>query len=279
MAGVGLIGSGIGLANTILGADRVTLGSMVLTGIEVPEVMRWGGAQAISVQVAPGGDVSTSRLGVRYAPIRWNGIFSGPAALLRSRMPYTMMAGGKPVTLSWNDRSYTVLVASYQADDKYQNWIPYSIQCVVIKDNALTGGASAPGVLGLVTSAISSATGLTPTQLGTLAGQIQQAAAIVGQATNIAGAVFPPKAARTTQAQGALSTAQATAVAQQQSNAAAIAKANTAAGSAFVAPPGSATGGLAAFNELALVMAAEAALPAILGYLGQAAANIKASGA
>lgn len=133
----------------------VQLGGVTFGGVEVPQVIRWGGKLEIIKHKMPGGVKIFNSTGLDFPPIGWSGIFDGSDAITRSRQLYTMMNAADLISLSWNDRSYTVLISSYEAHDTKTNWIPYSIVCEVLRDETLSSAPSAPSALAQVSADIS----------------------------------------------------------------------------------------------------------------------------
>lgn len=176
----------LGVAQSALaGAIGVVVGGVSCTGIELPEKMSWGGTQALAKQVLPGGTVIVSAMGLQYKPISWSGIFEGQFALLRSSMLYAMMDAANQVLLNWNDRVYTVVVSEYHADDTKTNWIPYSVTCEVIRDEALPLLEAVTDFIGSVEGDIADAIGIDP---GGIAGGLALNAAAV--AVSVAGSTI-----------------------------------------------------------------------------------------
>jgi hypothetical protein len=126
-------------------------------------------------------------MGIDYSPLTWTGYFQGYNALVRSRALYTMMADAKIVNLSWNDRSFQVLVTSYEASDEKPNWIPYSITCTVSSDATLSSKPPAPSLLSRITGGLENALGITPSDLAGVAAGLstaQQLAGVAGALTD-----------------------------------------------------------------------------------------------
>lgn len=189
----GSLASITGAVATLFGAGgQVSIGGVVLSEWEVPERIQWGGSQALSEQVAPGGVVATAALGIRYRPIEWSGICQGPSATARSRLLYAMMAAGQAVSLSWFTHSFKVIVERFEASDEKRGWIPYRISCRVQQDNALApASAGAGSLLGEISDKITSGLGLSTTDLGIDMGGVQSALQVAQRAATAVGSVVP----------------------------------------------------------------------------------------
>jgi hypothetical protein len=253
------------------GSGNVKLGSLTLSGIEVPETIRWGGRQSISSPELPGGIVNLFAMGICYPPLKWSGYFEGFNALSRSRVLYTMMNTAAIVRLSWNDRMYSVMVEEYTATDTQPNWIPYHVTVRVLRDETLFGYKPKSSLLAQVFGDITASLGITPSDLSDVSdavGKAQVAAQAVGAVTAGSSASLA--------LQSSLSGAQSAiggATALANGNIAGLAVAAAGAGSVF--PGGSAATGAANVQSAVLASSHLAALSAMKGQVGRAQANVK----
>jgi hypothetical protein len=258
------------VAQVFGGAGTVTLGSVVFSGYEVPEQIPWGGSQGVVKQIRPGGVVDMALMGVVFPPITWTGFFNGAAARSRARQVYAMLNAGAPVSLSWGDRLYTVIVANFTSRERYSNWIPYSVTCDVVRDETLAGGSQPPTLLAQVSQDITSALGLTPDTLASVQTAIGQA-----QTLATAGGVITGGSSAALALQGGLSAAQGAVGGAQsiaEGNIGGIVGIAEAAGSVF--PPGNAATGASNLNAAASAAGTLAALLPVAGYLGRCATNV-----
>jgi prophage DNA circulation protein len=117
------------------------LGDVAFERMEVPEVIPFGGEQALGVYKLAGGTRVIHAMGRDDAPLEWSGIFMGKYASQRAELLDAMRIEGNTHPLSWGRHSYTVIIQSFapQFQRKYQ--IPYRISCVVVEDLA-TASAS-----------------------------------------------------------------------------------------------------------------------------------------
>ena len=112
------------------------LGPVVFQDFEVPGRVSFGGAQRLAVHRLLGGTRVIDALGRDDAEVRFQGIFSGQDATLRARMLDELRTTGTPLPLTWAVFYYTVVLTRCEAE--YQNgwWIPFSIGCTVLRDEA-----------------------------------------------------------------------------------------------------------------------------------------------
>ena len=129
-------------ADTIL-----TLGDFEFGRFEVPEKIGFGGDQALVAHKLVGGTRIIDAMGRDDAPLEWSGMFLGENALVRARHIDQLRIAGAPLTLSWSEFSYSVIIQSYRPDFSRYYEIPYRISCMVIED--LTSPVTADGTEGV----------------------------------------------------------------------------------------------------------------------------------
>jgi hypothetical protein len=112
------------------------LGSVAFRDFEIPSGINFGGRQRLALHRLPGGSRVIDALGRDDAQISFSGIFSGPDATLRARLLDEMRVAGDSVPLTWDVLLYTVLISDFRADYRNGWWIPYSIACTVLRDEA-----------------------------------------------------------------------------------------------------------------------------------------------
>jgi hypothetical protein len=112
------------------------LGPVIFRDFEVPSGINFGGRQRLAVHRLPGGTRIIDALGRDDAKITFSGIFSDSDATLRARSLDELRSVGLPLPLTWDVFFYTVLISTFQADYRNSWWIPYSITCTVIRDEA-----------------------------------------------------------------------------------------------------------------------------------------------
>ena len=112
------------------------LGPIAFQDFEVPNRITFGGAQRLAVHRLPSGARVIDALGRDDAELSFAGIFSGTDATLRARAIDELRAAGLPLPLTWNVFFYTVIIDTFEADYRSENWIPYGIRCTVLRDEA-----------------------------------------------------------------------------------------------------------------------------------------------
>lgn len=150
-----------GIATTLFGGgdQSVSLGGFVFAGYEVPETIRWGGSQQMTVHKLVGGTRVIDTLGRDDMDISWSGIFLSADASDRADQLDQLRALGLMVELAFAGRDYDVVVKSFSADQRKLNHVPYSIVCTVLQDNTADLKAADPTVLSSVMDDLSSALG------------------------------------------------------------------------------------------------------------------------
>ena len=112
------------------------LGDVTFQGITAPEVISWGGDQALAVQKLIGGARVIDAMGRDDAPLTWDGIFMGANALSSAQYLNGMRVAGKQVDCLWGGLSFTAVIKSFKAEYRFAGFhIPYSITLEIITDN------------------------------------------------------------------------------------------------------------------------------------------------
>lgn len=119
------------------------LGSVTFQDTEIPDSMVFGGAQAYQMHKLVGGVRVADAMGRDDEPKTWSGTFLGPDASTRARQLDAIRIAGKPVSLTWDEFSFTVLVVAFRGEFKQSFYVPYSVTVEVIFDNAAPVTASA----------------------------------------------------------------------------------------------------------------------------------------
>lgn len=112
----------------------LTLGGVDFQDFEVPDSIKAGGKQALSVHKYPGGIRTVDTSGPDDNPIAWSGTFLDGNAELRCQQLDTMRRQGSVVPVTWSSYSYLVIVESFDWDFKRFYQIPYSISLTVAQD-------------------------------------------------------------------------------------------------------------------------------------------------
>lgn len=113
---------------------KVVLDTVTFTDAEVPEGIKFGGAQSLAVQKYVGGARTVDAMGRDDADLTWTGWHLGATALDRARYLDQLRVAGKQLVLSWSAFSYLVVIKSYDADFTRFYKLPYTITCTVVKD-------------------------------------------------------------------------------------------------------------------------------------------------
>ena len=113
----------------------VTLGDFVFTNLEIPPSIPLGGTQALAVHNMVGGLRNVDAMGPIEAPLEWVGLFFGENALDRAKYLDNLRVKGKPLSLTWSDLDFIVVIDKFVFNFDREWQIPYSISCVVIKNN------------------------------------------------------------------------------------------------------------------------------------------------
>lgn len=115
----------------------VTLGDIILQLFEVPEYINFGGEQMLKVHQLVGGARIVDAMGRNDADISWEGIFTGPDALIRARYFDGRRADGNVLTFSFFGFRYKVIIKAFNAQVKLAYRIPYNITLQVVEDLTL----------------------------------------------------------------------------------------------------------------------------------------------
>ena len=222
----------------------LTLGGVPFQDFEVPEQIRFGGAQRLAVHELIGGGRVVDALGDDAGEISFSGIFSGSDASARAQTLDAACALGATIPLVWDGFYYAVVIAEFAAAYTKPWWIPFAVRCAVVVDPVAALATLAAPATSLISADLASA--------GALVGLSGLAAGVLGSetATGLA-------AAQTQIAAGISGTGGAL-----NGNVAAL---NSA--------PDAVTG-IAAVNQMTANSAQLAGLTAMSGYVSRAAANL-----
>jgi hypothetical protein len=154
------------------------LGPILFQDFELPERVRWGGQQRLTVHNLPGGVRVIDSLGRDDSDIVWSGVFSGDDAAVRARALDLMRAEGGSWSLTWEWFFYTVVIARFDADYTRSNWIPYRVTCKVVRDETAAAVEATVSLATSVLGDLASAQGLDSTvALGGVIGSLAPAQA------------------------------------------------------------------------------------------------------
>lgn len=236
----------------------VILGPVVFDGFEIASGVAFGGGQRLVVHDLPGGRRVVDALGRQDMTIGFQGFFSGTDATLRARLVDELRASGALLPLTWDVFFYSVVIRSFVADYRCGWWIPYRLECLVVRDEAsalietaVDLGASVIADLGV---AAAQALPLVPTLGAAQAAASQSGAAVAGTGAYVAAS------AGVAQAQGTLT--------------ASIGTAEAGIDPATLFGAGSAAAGIASLGAMGVATGSLAALVTASGYTGRAARNL-----
>ena len=112
------------------------LGPVTFSAFEIPTGISFGGRQILAVHQLTDGRRVIDSIGAAESELSFSGAFSGSNATLRARLLNSLRAAGAELSLSWDVFCYTVVVSRFDAEYQNPAWIPYSISCTVLRDNA-----------------------------------------------------------------------------------------------------------------------------------------------
>ena len=114
------------------------LGPVLFQDFEVPASINFGGGQRAAVHRLIGGSRIIDTLGRDDADIRFAGVLSGSNATLRARTLDELRTTGLPLALTWDVFYYTVVLTRFDSDYRNGWWIPFRVECTVLRDEAAT---------------------------------------------------------------------------------------------------------------------------------------------
>ncbi|MGS0646903.1 hypothetical protein ACU81Q_04635 [Komagataeibacter melomenusus] len=184
----------IGAIGRLWASAPVTIGSLTLTGMEVPRLIRDGGTQQVAVHRLPGGSRVIDAVGNDPDRLELTGTFVGPTAIERARVLKQMRIAGVPVPFSGTGLSLMVRIVQYSYDYAQKGVvIPYRLVLeqppqVAASTNVVSGlsalvGADAGSALSGLADAladVSTIAGNMTGQLGTIIGQVTPIADMTG---------------------------------------------------------------------------------------------------
>lgn len=111
------------------------LGDFEFGAYEVPtQLPGLGGVQAVAVHDLVGGGRVVDAMGAMPVDLSWAGLFFGAQALERARYVDSLRVAGRPLTLTWLDYRYQVVIANFAYSFMRFYRLPYQITCKVVTD-------------------------------------------------------------------------------------------------------------------------------------------------
>lgn len=121
---------------------QLLLGDFEFSDFDMPEYIEFGGEQAMHVHKLIGGARIIDAMGPDDTAIRWSGRFQSQFASQNANQLDQMRRDGLPLTLSWRDNSFSVIIKSVVIKwERYYQCL-YQIECEVIQDLAKQDAAS-----------------------------------------------------------------------------------------------------------------------------------------
>jgi hypothetical protein len=189
------ISSGITSLQSLLGLSDsgLTLGPVTLTNFELPSQIVVPYAQAWVIHKLIGGARVFDDMGADPGSITWSGLLLGNYAPSRAKTLAALCTAAQPITLSWGNFSFQVVIDKFTPTIGYAN-IPYQIECHVVPPNpppatATTAASTQTSItqeLGNGLNAVSNAVTTVSNFASATAGTVQQA---LGTVSSLAGAV------------------------------------------------------------------------------------------
>ena len=114
----------------------LALGPVVFRDFELPPSVAFGGRQQMAVHRLADGRKVIDCLGRDDSDISFSGVFAGSDATIRARALDELRVSGVAMPLTWDVFFYTVLVREFTAVYRNDTWIPYTLTCAVLRDEA-----------------------------------------------------------------------------------------------------------------------------------------------
>lgn len=258
---------------TDYGYAAVSLGGFVFQDFEVPEVIRWGGKQALTVHKLIGGTRVIDAMGRDDADISWSGILLSADASDRADELDQLRIGGEIQELIFAGRDYLVIVRDFQADQRKINHVPYRIACTVLQDQSAPVSPPDEDSLDVVNGDVGAVMLMPPPPPPLV--PVQTTLATV-QATLAATTVLEAATATTNSVVAGVASAEATAIAARTASDAVLATtaATAATTGALVGAIGNAGATLTAMTAVSAAAEQSAMAAVMIGYLARTSANL-----
>ena len=163
---------------------KLYLADFEFGALEIPAEIRFGGAQRLSVHELVGGTRVIDAMGRSDRALEWSGLLLGGQATTRARFLDGLRIAGLPMTLTWGEFKYSVIVREFEATYQRSYQIPYRISCEVVQDKTTPPGS--PGATPIdnqvaadLTAATTLATSIGDTKLTGLMGALSTAISAV----------------------------------------------------------------------------------------------------
>lgn len=208
-----LLTSGFGLYNALQPGAHIdftvtedqTNGTVIqFAGFDIPTTLTdVGGEQKIAIHDFPGGVRAIQTLGAFPHALKWNGTLvgdlNGQSPSQRSVLMDLVRRHGNEVTLKYGDFEWKGVVTRYHANFEHQNLIRYTMEFTPVEANdavvqetpVTTPQGLFKTILNKLKNLVSSALGLTPTQLNALTGLFQTIDSALLPVEGVLSAILP----------------------------------------------------------------------------------------
>ena len=168
------------IASFAFGASGgVVLGDFYFSGFEVPEQIKIGGSQSMTVHKLVGGERVIDMMGDDPADISWSGLMMDGNPQDRAQQLEYMRASGEPLPLQWGPFFYTVVIHSVNCEILYSR-VKYDISCTVLRNEATANGFDDPSMTDAISSDLISAVLAAPAIIAPVVVAAQSAVALAG---------------------------------------------------------------------------------------------------
>jgi hypothetical protein len=114
----------------------LTLGPFAFVGLESPQSIHLTAKQRLNVHHLGSGSTAVDSLGTDFQIASFQGVFSGTGAMIRIRSLEYLRVEGAPLSLIWGSRSLSVIIQKFDLKYLSNQWVPYSLSCLVLQNNA-----------------------------------------------------------------------------------------------------------------------------------------------
>lgn len=136
---------------------KLILGPVSFYDFEIPAGVTFGGKQLLALHQLTDGRRVIDCMGPGDTDIEFSGICSGPEASLRARLLNSLRNAGSPLSLTWDTFIYSVVLSRVQFDYRNPTWMPFSVSCIVLRDESRPFPAQTASPVTDITSDIVSA--------------------------------------------------------------------------------------------------------------------------
>lgn len=144
------------ISNAVAKSSPISLGDIDFDTFDVPERVRFGVRQSLTVHKLIGGGRTVDANGTDPDPISWSGLFFGEDAEPRAQRLQAMCDAAEVQTLAWGAYNFNVVVESVAFDYKTKFQITYDIVCIILSVGSAT--PSQPSLMQTTTADIGAAT-------------------------------------------------------------------------------------------------------------------------